>query len=117
MSVEGKAALAQHPVCSAGTRLCAALHLQKDTAQRGTTARGPGKATRSGELNYLWTLTFSPMSQEEAVLYKSLLQLPTYLFIYLTYGPCTFGVSEDEAFHTSSFPIFINVSSLQLLGW
>lgn len=96
MSVEGKAALAHDPVCSAVTWLCAAVRLQKDTAHRGTTVHGPWKATWPGELNYLWTLTFSQMSQEEAVLYKSLLQLPINLFIYLSYGPCTFGVSEDE---------------------
>lgn len=117
LSVEGKTELACYTAYSAVTWLFADGHLQKDTAHCGTTAHWREKATWSGELSYLRALTSSQMSQEESVLYKALVQLCANLFISLSCGPCTFGVSEDEAFHTSNFLMFIYISSLQLLDF
>lgn len=71
-------------------------------------------AAWAGEPSCLWALAFPQVSQAEIVLYKSLVHLHANVLISLLQGPCTFGVSEDETFHTSNFLRFIHISSLQL---
>lgn len=68
----------------------------------------------SSHLAMCRTLTFLQMSQAEIVLYKSLVHLHANILISLSHGPRTFGVSEDETFHTSNFVRSIYLSTLQL---
>lgn len=71
-------------------------------------------ATECAQLAMCRALTFPLMSQAEIVLYNSLVHLHGNILISLSHGPCTFGASEDETFHNSSFQRFIYISSPQL---